>query len=53
MNQLKHSLEKLYQLGILDKNGQLTLDIGRIAVELPLDPHLSVVLINSGITYYI
>ena len=44
---LIRSLELLYTLNAIDKNGDLTEDIGAKLCELPLDPRLGVIFINS------
>ena len=42
------SLELLYSLGALTKQGALTEDVGAILAELPLEPRLGLLLINSA-----
>jgi HrpA-like helicases len=42
------ALELLYSLGAIDKNGNLTDDIGWKLAEMPIEPRLGVLLINSG-----
>lgn len=46
-------MEILNSLGILDRNGALTMEIGRIVSEIPLDPRLSVAIINSGLLHFL
>jgi ATP-dependent RNA helicase DDX35 len=42
------ALELLYSLGALDKEGNLTNEIGSKLAEMPIDPRLGVILLNSG-----
>lgn len=44
---LMKALEVLYSLGAIDDQGQLTEDIGYQLAELPLEPRLGVILLNS------
>lgn len=46
---LIRSLELLYSLGALDDNALLTNPIGQQMAELPLDPSLCKILLNSGL----
>jgi len=48
LNTIARALEILYFIGILDKSSNLT-DIGIKACDIPLDPRLSVALINSAL----
>ena len=45
---LARGMERLYALGGIDINGELTRDIGYKLVELPLDPRLGTILLNSS-----
>ncbi|TIA69361.1 hypothetical protein E3P91_03646 [Wallemia ichthyophaga] len=44
---LVRALELLYALGALDDNGHLTLDLGMKMAEMPLDPMMAKILLNS------
>ena len=47
------ALETLYSLKAIDKQGALTQEIGWKLTELPVDPRLGVVLLNSAKDEYL
>jgi len=51
LNTISRALENLYFIGVLDENSNLT-DIGLKVCDIPIDPRISVALINSALNKF-